>query len=311
MTFEVRDTGPGIPPEDIPSLFDAFVQTKSGSNLPEGTGLGLPISRKFVQLMGGEIIVESEVGRGSCFTVYLPVKEVSEIPEAMPQTARRPVALAPNQPRYRIAVVDDQLDNRQLLIALLSPLGFELREATNGYEAIALWSEWQPDMMFMDMQMPVLDGYQATQRIKELSCDRAPVIIAITASILASETARILSAGCDDWIRKPFPESTIFETIHHYIGVQFIYEEKSHPEPSRFMPPIILSSALLSDLPRGILEELERAVVCIDVAAMNQTIAQIALYPPEQNAAVAEALQHWVDEFDYPSILSFIRQSQL
>jgi signal transduction histidine kinase/ActR/RegA family two-component response regulator len=311
LAFEVRDTGPGIPSEDIPSLFDAFVQTKSRSNVPEGTGLGLPISRKFVQLMGGEIIVESEVGRGSCFTVYLPVKEVSEIPEATPETVPRPVALVPNQPRYRIAIVDDQLDNRQLLIALLSPLGFELREATNGFEAIALWSEWHPDLMFMDMQMPVLDGYQATQQIKELSCDRATVIIAITASILASETARILSTGCDDWIRKPLDESTIFETIHNYIGVQFIYEEKSHPEPSRFMPPIILNSALLSDLPRGMIEELERAVVCIDVAAMNQAIAQIALYPPEQNAAVAEALKQWVDEFDYPSILSFIRQSQL
>lgn len=311
LAFEVRDTGPGIALEDIDRLFDAFVQTHSGSNCCEGTGLGLPIARKFVQLMGGEITLESEVGRGSCFTVYLPVQEVSEIPEVTPQTAPRPVALAPNEPRYRIAIVDDQVDNRQLLLALLSPLGFELREATNGEEAIALWLAWHPHLIFMDMQMPVLDGYQATQRIKELSCDRAPVIIAITASILASETADILSAGSDDWIRKPFPESAIFETIQNYLGVQFIYEEKSHPELYRFMPPILLNSALLCDLPAGILEELERAVVCIDVGAMNQTIAQIALYPPEENAAVAEALKQWVDEFDYQSILSFIRQSQL
>ncbi|MGL5195925.1 MAG: ATP-binding protein, partial [Chroococcales cyanobacterium] len=311
LAFEVRDTGLGIAEEDIETLFDAFVQTKSGSNSPEGTGLGLPISRKFVQLMGGEITLESELGRGSCFTVYLPVQEVSEIPEATPETAPRPVALAPNQPRYRIAIVDDQLDNRLLLSALLSPLGFELREATNGEEAIALWSAWHPDMMLMDMQMPVLDGYQATQRIKATASDHATVIIAITASILASETASIRACGCDDWIRKPFVESTIFETIQNYIGVQFIYEEPSPPEPSRLMPPILLNPGLLSDLPGGILEELERAVVCIDVAAMNQAIAQIALHPPEENAAIAEALKQWVDEFNYPSILSFIRQSQL
>jgi signal transduction histidine kinase/CheY-like chemotaxis protein len=311
LVLEVRDTGPGIAPEDMESLFDAFMQTQSGSKSAEGTGLGLPIARKFVQLMGGEIRVESFVGRGSCFTVYLPVKEVSEIPEATPATAPRPVALAPNQPRYRIAIVDDQLDNRQLLLALLSPFGFELREATNGLEAIALWSAWHPDMMFMDLQMPVLDGYQATQRIKATASDHPTVIIAVTASILASETARILSAGCDDWIRKPFVESTIFETIQNYIGVQFIDEKPSHPEPERFMPPILLNPALLSDLPGGILEELERAVVCIDVAAMNQAIAQIALHPPEENAAIAKALKQWVDEFDYPSILSFIRQSQL
>lgn len=311
LAFEVRDTGPGIAPEDIPNLFDDFMQTQSGSNSFEGTGLGLPIARKFVQLMGGEIIVESSVGRGSCFTVYLPVQEVSKIPEATRERAPRPVALGPNQPRYRIAIVDDQLDNRQLLLALLSPLGFELREATNGLEAIALWSEWHPHLMFMDMQMPVLDGYQATQRIKEIASDQETVIIAVTASILASETDRILSAGCDDWIRKPLDESTIFETIHNYIGVQFIYEEQSHLEPSRFMAPILLNPVLLCDLPAGIIEELERAVVCIDVAAMNQAIAQIALYSPEQNAAIAEALKQWVDEFDYPSILSFIRQSQL
>ena len=311
LAFEVRDTGPGIAEADIESLFDAFVQTPKGSNSCEGTGLGLTISRKFVQLMGGEIVVESERGRGSCFTVYLPVQEVSEIPEATPETAPRPVALAPNQPRYRIAIVDDQLDNRQLLLALLSPLGFELREATNGEEAIALWSGWHPDMMLMDMQMPVLDGYQATQRIKATASNRVPVIIAITASILPSETASIRACGCDDWIQKPFLESTIFETIQNYIGVKFIYEEPSHPEPSRFMPPILLNPGLLSDLPGGILEELEQAVVCIDVAAMHQTIAQIALYPPEENAAIAQALKQWVDEFDYPSILSFIRQSQL
>ncbi|MCT7969592.1 ATP-binding protein [Laspinema sp. D1] len=311
LAFEVRDTGPGIAKEDIENLFDAFVQTKSGSISAEGTGLGLPISRKFVQLMGGEITLESELGRGSCFTVYLPVKEVSEIPEATPETAPRPVALAPNQPRYRIAIVDDQLDSRQLLVALLSPFGFELREATNGQEAIALWSEWYPHLMFIDMQMPVLDGYQATQQIKEMAGDQETVIIAVTASILSSETASILSAGCDDWIRKPFPESVIFETIQNYIGARFIYEEKSHPESSFFTPPILLNPALLSDWPSGILEELERAVVCIDVAGMNQAIAQIALHPPEENAAIAKALKQWVDEFDYPSILSFIRPSQL
>ncbi|MCT7988920.1 ATP-binding protein [Laspinema olomoucense] len=311
LALEVRDTGPGIAEEDIGNLFDAFVQTKSGSKSPEGTGLGLPISRKFVQLMGGEIRLESKIGQGSCFTVYLPVKEVSEIPEATPETAPRPVALAPNQPRYRIAIVDDQLDNRQLLMALLSPFGFELREARNGQEAIALWSEWHPHLIFMDMQMPVLDGYQATQQIKEFTSDQETVIIAVTASILPSETAIILSAGCDDWIRKPLDESAIFETIENYIGARFIYEEKSPPEPPGFKPPILLNPALLSDLPGGILQELERAVVCIDLAAMNKIIAQIALHPPEQNAAIAEALKQWVDEFDYPSMLSFIRQSQL
>ncbi|MCT7986167.1 response regulator [Laspinema sp. A4] len=165
--------------------------------------------------------------------------------------------------------------------------------------------------MFMDLQMPVLDGYQATQQIKAIASDSQTVSLAVTASILASETARILSVGCDDGIGKPVDESTIFEIIENYIGVRFIYEEKSHAKPSRFRPPILLNQALLSDLPGGILEELEQAAICIDVAAMNKTIAQIALHPPQENAVIAKALHQWVDEFDYQSILSFIRQRQL
>ncbi|HEY9836257.1 MAG TPA: hypothetical protein V6D27_05120, partial [Vampirovibrionales bacterium] len=125
------------------------------------------------------------------------------------------------------------------------------------------------------------------------------------------KTARIRAAGWDDWIPKPLDESTIFEMIENYIGACFIYEEKSHAKPSRFRSPILLNRALLSDLPGELLEELERAAVCIDVAAMNKTIAQIALHSPEENAAIAQALYQWVDEFDDQSILFFIRQHHL
>ena len=141
--FEIEDTGPGIAEEEIDSLFEAFVQTESGKKAQEGTGLGLPISRKFVQLMGGDITVSSEVGRGSIFKFEIQAAVVDAKDIESKKSSRRVIALETNQPRYRLLIVDDKEINRQLLIKLLNPLGFELKEANNGREAVTIWDEWE------------------------------------------------------------------------------------------------------------------------------------------------------------------------
>jgi signal transduction histidine kinase len=147
LCFEVEDTGPGISPEEMATLFDAFVQTKSGKGAREGTGLGLSISRQFVRLMGGEMTVSSEAGRGSVFRfdIKVGVAESADMPHKHP--VRQVLALEPDQPHYRILVVDDKWDNRQLIVKLLRPLGFELREAENGQEGLAIWEEWEPHLI--------------------------------------------------------------------------------------------------------------------------------------------------------------------
>ncbi len=171
--FEIEDTGAGIAPDELDSIFESFVQSKTGQQVQEGTGLGLPITRSFVQLMGGEITVSSQMGRGTVFKfdIQASLVDAKDIKTKQPMR-RRVIALEPNQPQYRILIVDDNWDNRQLLIRLLNPLGFELREATNGQEAIEVWKTFNPHLIWMDMRMPVMDGYEATKQIRNSEVQR-------------------------------------------------------------------------------------------------------------------------------------------
>jgi two-component system, sensor histidine kinase and response regulator len=231
LQFKVEDTGPGIDPDEIDKLFIAFEQTKVGLDAAEGTGLGLPISQKFVQLMGGEITVTSQPGVGSCFAFEIPVY-VEHQPTDKPGQAdrRRVIGLAPNQPTYRMLVVEDSTSNRFLLVKMLSSLGFEVQEATNGQEAIATWQRWNPHLIWMDMQMPIMNGYDATRSIKatvaEQKEERSPVIIAITASAFEEQRQAILSVGCDDFVRKPFRREELLAKVNQHLGVEYLYEEE-------------------------------------------------------------------------------------
>ncbi|OAD22293.1 two-component hybrid sensor and regulator, partial [Candidatus Thiomargarita nelsonii] len=218
LRFEIEDTGPGIAPDELDNLFEAFVQTAAGKLAEEGTGLGLAISRQFVQLMGGDMTVSSEVGKGTTFKFEIAIRVVKSSDIQSQQTSRQVIALAPGQSRYRILIVDDKHSNRQLLLKLLGPLGFEVRDCCNGVEAIEIWEHWQPHLIWMDMRMPVMDGYEATQRIKATFKGHATTIIALTASAFEEERAAVLSAGCDDFMRKPFKETDIFEMMHKHIG---------------------------------------------------------------------------------------------
>ncbi|TAF09271.1 MAG: response regulator, partial [Nostocales cyanobacterium] len=177
LHFSVRDTGVGIAPAELPKLFDAFIQAEAGREMQEGTGLGLAISRKFVQLMGGDIAVESELRKGSTFYFHIQVKLGQSKMIDHTQERKRVLGLTPGQPTYKILAVDDKPINRQLLIKLLQPLGFEIKEASNGKEAIAIWDEWEPHLIWMDMRMPVMDGYEATKYIKSTTKGNATAVI--------------------------------------------------------------------------------------------------------------------------------------
>ncbi|ACK69535.1 multi-sensor hybrid histidine kinase [Gloeothece citriformis PCC 7424] len=227
IIFEIEDTGLGIASEEIDKLFEAFGQTESGRNSHQGTGLGLPISQKFVELMGGKIGVNSILGRGSIFTFDIRVKLAEAQQIKTNQPIRKVIGLAPNQPKYRILAVDDRLESRLLLTKLLTTMGFDVREATNGKEALEIWEDWHPHLIWMDMRMPVMDGYEATQEIKSSIQGQATVIIALTASAFEEDRTIVLSAGCDDFMRKPFREEMLWEKMAQHLGVSYIYEDLS------------------------------------------------------------------------------------
>jgi signal transduction histidine kinase/CheY-like chemotaxis protein len=303
LQFVVEDTGCGIAPDDLPRIFDAFSQTNNGKQAQDSTGLGLSISRRFVHLLGGEITVQSEVGRGSVFTVTIPLRPGSPTTGATDAPRRQVIGLAPDQPTYRILVVDDRWANRHLMVQLLAPLGFEVREASNGQEALEVWDSWQPHLVWMDMRMPVMDGYEATRRIKTTTGGQATAVVALTASTLEEERAVVLSAGCDDFMRKPFQESQIFEMMQKHLGVRYRYAEPEQaPAPKQPSRPAVTPEALAA-LPEELLAALEQAVLTTSPDAIEQVIEQIHSYDSE----LAHALTALTEEFAYAQVLALLQ----
>ncbi|MEG4626004.1 ATP-binding protein [Microcoleus sp. w1-18aA5] len=300
LHFEIEDTGSGIAADELDQLFQAFVQTKTGTKSQQGTGLGLAISQQFIKLMGGLITVRSEVGRGTTFAFDIPISAV-DAPATQPvQPPRRVIALERNQPRYRILIVDDQLDNRQLLIKLLAVFDFELEEASNGMEAIEMWSSFEPHLIFMDMWMPVMDGHEATKRIKATVKGQATAIIAVSASNGEEAPTVTVSDDCDDFIHKPFRDTEIFATLHKHLGVRYIYgEPESVPELTQIEAPTPES---LAALPADWLAALEKATIECDLELILIHIEQIR----DRNDALASALAALANEFQFNQILALI-----
>jgi len=302
LDFEVEDTGAGIAPADIEQLFNPFVQTASGQQAQEGTGLGLPISREFVKLLGGHIVVASSVGQGSLFkfSVQATLAQASDVPGE--ESPRRVKALALDQPIYRLLVVEDRDASRKLLIKLLQPLGFDVRGVGNGKLAVEVFEDdaWNPHLIWMDMRMPVMDGYEATQRIKATTKGQATVIVALTASAFEEDRAMILSNGCDDFLRKPFRESEIFQMLEKHLGVGFIYEDDTAAiDPDQTLSESDLTPALLADLPADWVAALNVATLQADIDATLALLDQIRA----AHAPLANALTHLVHNFRFDILM--------
>ena len=302
LLFEIEDTGAGIAKAELDTLFEAFTQTETGRQLEEGTGLGLPISRKFVQLMGGDITVSSQVGIGTVFKFNVITQAALKAELQSHKQTQKVVGLEPNQPQYRILVVDDRWENRQIVLKLLEPIGFEVREATNGVEAIEVWQEWQPHLIWMDMRMPVMNGYEATERIKSQLKGQAVYIIALTASTFEEERAIVLSAGCDDFVRKPFREAILFDKIAEYLGVNYVYAET---ESETTKADLVLESAALEVMPSEWLIQLQQAAADLDESALAELFKQI----PDEHSLLVQALQNKVNDFDFNDIADLVLQT--
>lgn len=300
LHFEIEDTGAGIAADELDRLFQAFVQTKTGTKSQQGTGLGLAISQEFIKLMGGLITVCSEVGRGTTFAFDIPASAV-DAPATQPvQSPHRVIALEHNQPRYRILIVDDRSNNRQLLIELLAAFNFDLKEASNGIEAIEMWSSFEPHLIFMDMWMPVMDGHEATKRIKATVKGQATAIIAVSARSAEEAQTVTVSDDCDDFIHKPFRDTEIFATLHKHLGVRYIYgEPESVPQSTQIEAP---TPETLAALPADWLAALEKATIECDLELILIQIEQIR----DRNDALASALAVLANEFQFNQILALI-----
>ncbi|HAG85498.1 MAG TPA: hybrid sensor histidine kinase/response regulator, partial [Cyanobacteria bacterium UBA12227] len=293
LFIEIQDTGPGIHPEEIEILFLPFIQSTSSRRYNEGTGLGLPISRKFVQLMGGELTVNSQIGKGSTFKFDIPVKLAQSTDIKIEQTTGRIIQLAPNQRKYRILIVEDNLTNRLLLVKLLTSVGFQVAEAVNGQEAVNLWKSWQPHLILMDIRMPVMDGFEATKLIKQAPNGKETVIIALTASVFDLQREAILKAGCDDFISKPFQENLLFEKIADHLGVLYTYQAQAQPTSSGGESIEQLTPEALAVMPKQWIAQLNEAAETCQDEMILALLDQI----PKSQEALKVALIDLVENF--------------
>ncbi len=314
LQFDVMDTGCGIPAHEQNAVFDAFRQTDQGRSA-QGTGLGLPISRQFARLMEGDITVVSSP-KGSTFTCQVQVQvpdalDLVELTQPADVPQQRVVGLEPGQPTYRILVVEDIFENRELLNTLLQSVGFEVAIAKQGEEAIQMWQAWQPHLILMDIQMPILDGVQATQRIRELETaqpfneeadsSQPTWIIALTASVFYTDRDRCLQAGCNDYLAKPFNPDHLFAVIGGYLGIRYRYETiEALPQPQRDLQP--LSPQSFQSLPTAWCEALREAALDLDDSALYGLVAEIA--PTE--ATLANQLTNLVDNFQFEAIAQLV-----
>lgn len=304
LNFIVQDTGVGISTEELPQIFEAFNQAQAGREIHEGTGLGLAISRRFVELMNGNISVTSQLGEGTTFQFHIQTSLGAETLNHYSTISGKIIGLAPDQPSYKILVVDDKLVNRQLLRKFLEPLGFIVEEASNGREAIDLWAIWSPHLILMDMRMPIMDGYEATTYIKSTLQGQATAIIALTASVLEEEKAVILSTGCDDFIRKPFREQTIFDALERHLGVSYLYAE-TEVISTADTPLNSLTPEDLHCMPEAWRNDLYNAALEADSTLVLQLIDRI----PASENALGQSLTKLTRQFQFEQIMELVQPS--
>ncbi|WRH69025.1 MAG: response regulator [Planktothrix sp. GU0601_MAG3] len=193
---------------------------------------------------------------------------------------------------------------------LLSPLGFEIKAASNGQEAIAIWEEWQPHLIFMDMRMPVMDGYEATKSIKSTTKGNATAIIALTASVLEEEKAITLSAGCDDFMRKPFKESTIFEVLTKHLGVKYIYEELIDKNVIDHLSSTMLSSMDLGDLAL-MSQEWRAQLYQASLEADSNLVTKLIQEIPNQKSHLVKVIKKLARQFQFDEIAELLTHKNL
>jgi signal transduction histidine kinase/DNA-binding response OmpR family regulator len=306
LKVEVADTGVGIAEDELDKVFAYFEQTASGRAKQSGSGLGLAISRDFARMMGGDITVTSKEGKGSTFCFDMDIREGSESDIKEKISKPRVIGLAPDQDIPRVLVAEDKSDSRALLGQILSTVGFQVQEAADGKQAVEIYHKWRPDFIWMDIRMPVMDGLEATRRIKETEAGKSTVIAALTAHALEEEKERILAAGCDDFVRKPFREQEIFEVLGKHLGLRYEYED-SREESEPVEAEVEIRPEQLAALPADLLGRLHDAAVELDRDRILALADQIKII----DAPMARVLETAVKRFALAPLLDLLKHIEL
>jgi CheY-like chemotaxis protein len=306
LSARVEDTGSGISDQEQEKLFEPFSRAEFGINSPEGTGLGLAIARRHARLMGGDVTVSSRPGSGSIFHFEIPVSRgVTGL--AVPHTAsRRVVGIHAGVERPGILIVDDQMENRDWLMKLLAAVGFSVRATENGEAAIRTWEEWRPQMILMDVHMPVMDGLEATRRIKADPRGSETVIVALTASAMDEERRIVFESGADGFLAKPCREDDLLEMMRVFLKIVYDYDETNETEAELVANLSVLNLERLGKLPRELIEELYDATLNGNKKLLNDLILKLR---HGDDAGCADGIQDLTNRYQYHTLAQLLGEA--
>ena len=300
LFFEVADTGIGIAAAEQESIFQVFSQTREGAQIG-GTGLGLSISRSLARMMGGDIVVESEPGKGSCFRVHICARAV--VAAKLRPMKKRVVGLVESGARRRILIVDDEILNREFLQSFLLQIGFDVAEATDGDTALGLIASWQPDLVLMDVMMPGMDGNATTRKIREQWPELK--VVGLSANVFEEAERKAYESGMNLYVRKPYKEIELLHAIGEMLSVTFRYEDEHGGEGSEvkaancFKPDL----SLLADEQ---ISALSQAASFGDYYHLLELLAEIDAPAGGPLQESVQCMREMVEKYDYEALENFL-----
>jgi signal transduction histidine kinase/ligand-binding sensor domain-containing protein/FixJ family two-component response regulator len=297
LHFEVEDTGIGIAPDQLERIFQPFEQVSESARRAEGAGLGLAISQQIVQLMGSRLQVRSEPGRGSTFwfEVTVPVTGIAE--REQPTFVREIIGY--EGARQKVLVADDKEYNRRLLVDMLKPLGFEVRTVEDGQQAVEEAQAWQPNVILMDLVMPVKTGIEATQEIRQRPALASVLIIAVSASVLDVDEEKSRVAGCDAFLHKPVKMEKLLDLLETHLKLNWLRTEPKEQGETVAVPLIPLPQEELA-----MLYKLAQSGRILDIQAHADHLARLN----EAYLPFCDRLQELAKGFEVEQIVAFVGQ---
>lgn len=309
IRFQIEDTGIGIAPQELDKIFLPFQQAGDPNYRADGTGLGLSITQKLVEMMGGELRVESTLGKGSLFWFAVELPEIEA--DKLIQTKERRI-IGYQGPRRKILVVDDKWENRSILVSLLSPLEFEIEEASNGQEGLEQANAFHPDLVLMDLFMPVMDGFETVRQMRKIPDFKAIVIIAVSAGVFDYQRQESLKAGCNDFIAKPVNANELFERLQNHLELEWLYEPEIDPQSASGEEKITGRQGVPATPSALVGPSVEQAVILYDLSLKGH-ISGILEYleqleqEDEQLRPFTEKMRQFAEEFETKKICELVK----
>ena len=300
LFFEVADTGIGIAAAEQESIFQVFSQTREGAQIG-GTGLGLSISRSLARMMGGDIVVESEPGKGSCFRVHICARAV--VAAKLRPMKKRVVGLVESGARRRILIVDDEILNREFLQSFLLQIGFDVAEATDGDTALGLIASWQPDLVLMDVMMPGMDGNATTRKIREQWPELK--VVGLSANVFEEAERKAYESGMNLYVRKPYKEIELLHAIGEMLSVTFRYEDEHGGAGSEVMAANCFKPDL-SLLADEQISALSQAASFGDYYHLLELLAEIDAPAGGPLQESVQCMREMVEKYDYEALENFL-----